>query len=220
VSRGRRTSIGVRARPREQFALRRPSKPQRDNGSIGLREPGRCVTSERKSSIESSQPTYILFRCRFVLSHITPGCLSAVPCLEQTGFQACLTGCGLTSILSAFVRGLLWKSCSSAATSDGGEGLRRGGRHLRGRLERREAPILPAYSRYNAWARWRDCASAASAAARLASNSAISVSIRKVAITCSADAAALICSSRSCCSSGKQELRRSLLTARSFQISP
>ena len=45
-------------------------KPRRDSGSDGLRAPGRCVTSKRKSSISSSQRTYILFRCRFVFSHV------------------------------------------------------------------------------------------------------------------------------------------------------
>ena len=45
-------------------------KPRRDSGSVGLREPGRCVTSKWKSSISSSQRTYILFRCLFVLSHV------------------------------------------------------------------------------------------------------------------------------------------------------
>jgi hypothetical protein len=46
------------------------AKPRRDRGSVGLRAPGRCVTSKRKSSISSSQRTNILFRCLFVLSHV------------------------------------------------------------------------------------------------------------------------------------------------------
>ncbi len=35
-----------------------------------MREPGRCVTAKRKSSISSSQRTYFLLRCRFVLRHV------------------------------------------------------------------------------------------------------------------------------------------------------
>ena len=46
------------------------AKPRRVSGSAGFRAPGRCVTSKRKSSISSSQRTHILFRCRFVFSHV------------------------------------------------------------------------------------------------------------------------------------------------------
>ena len=46
------------------------AKPRRDSDSVGLRAPGGCVTSRRKSSISPSWRTRIWFRSRFVLSHV------------------------------------------------------------------------------------------------------------------------------------------------------
>ena len=72
--------------PVDAAGLSPPAKARResrDSGSVGLREPGRCVTSKRKSSISSSQRTYImiLLRCLFVFSHLIasdlPDCFPA-----------------------------------------------------------------------------------------------------------------------------------------------